>query len=36
MLLTALAERDFITQGHAERLSKMADKLADRMCLSDR
>jgi diguanylate cyclase (GGDEF)-like protein len=35
MLLTALAERDFIIQGHAERLSKMSEMLADRMHFSD-
>jgi diguanylate cyclase (GGDEF)-like protein len=35
MLLSALAERDFVAQGHAERLSKMADMIADRLHLSD-
>ncbi len=35
ILLTALAERDFISQGHAERLSKMAETIADNMHLDD-
>ncbi len=35
ILLTALAERDFINQGHAERLSKMAETMADKMHLND-
>jgi diguanylate cyclase (GGDEF)-like protein/PAS domain S-box-containing protein len=34
MLLKALSERDFIAQGHSERLSKMAEMIADRMNLS--
>jgi len=33
--LSALAERDFVAQGHAERLSKMAEVIADRIHLSD-
>jgi diguanylate cyclase (GGDEF)-like protein/PAS domain S-box-containing protein len=35
ILLSALAERDFVAQGHAERLSRMADVIADRIHLSD-
>jgi diguanylate cyclase (GGDEF)-like protein/PAS domain S-box-containing protein len=35
ILLSALAERDFVAQGHAERLSKMAEMMADRIHLSD-
>jgi len=35
ILLSALAERDFVAQGHAERLSKMADMMANRIPLSD-
>jgi diguanylate cyclase (GGDEF)-like protein/PAS domain S-box-containing protein len=35
MLLTALSERDFVAQGHAERLTKMAELMARRMRLSD-
>jgi diguanylate cyclase (GGDEF)-like protein/PAS domain S-box-containing protein len=35
MLLAALSERDFVAQGHADRLSTMADLLARRLGLSD-
>ncbi len=35
MLLTALSERDFVAQGHADRLTKMAELIARRMRLSD-
>ncbi len=35
ILLAALSERDFIAQGHVERLSKMAGTMADRMNLAD-
>ena len=35
ILLTALSERDFIAEGHVERLLKMADKMARRLKLSD-
>ena len=35
ILLAALAERDFVAQGHAERLSRLAEILAGRMHLSD-
>jgi len=35
ILLSALSERDFVAQGHAERLANMAELLADRMLLSD-
>jgi diguanylate cyclase (GGDEF)-like protein/PAS domain S-box-containing protein len=35
ILLSALSERDFVAQGHAERLANMAEMLADRMLLSD-
>ena len=35
ILLSALSERDFVAQGHAERLSVMAELIAERMHLSD-
>ena len=35
MLLAALSERDFVAQGHADRLSAMADQIARRMNLPD-
>ena len=35
ILLSALSERDFVAQGHAERLANMAEMLADRIPLSD-
>jgi diguanylate cyclase (GGDEF)-like protein len=35
MLLAALSERDFVAQGHAERLSTMADLIARRLSLPD-
>lgn len=35
MLLSALAERDYIAQGHVDRLTKMAETAADNMNLSD-
>ncbi len=35
ILLSALTERDFVAQGHAERLSRMAEMIAGRMHLSD-
>ncbi|MCF7907696.1 MAG: PAS domain S-box protein [Candidatus Omnitrophica bacterium] len=35
MLVAALSERDFISQGHLERLSVLADKMADAIALSD-
>ena len=35
ILLSALSERDFVAQGHAERLANMAEMLADRILLSD-
>jgi HD-GYP domain-containing protein (c-di-GMP phosphodiesterase class II) len=35
ILLSALAERDFVAQGHAERLSRMAEMIAGRLHLSD-
>jgi diguanylate cyclase (GGDEF)-like protein len=35
MLLAALSERDFVAQGHAERLSTMADIMARRLSLPD-
>jgi diguanylate cyclase (GGDEF)-like protein/PAS domain S-box-containing protein len=35
MLLAALSERDFVAQGHAERLSTMADLMARRLSLPD-
>jgi diguanylate cyclase (GGDEF)-like protein/PAS domain S-box-containing protein len=34
-LLAALKERDFITQGHSDRMSKMAELMAERMSLTD-
>jgi diguanylate cyclase (GGDEF)-like protein/PAS domain S-box-containing protein len=34
ILLSALSERDFVAQGHAERLSAMAERIADRIHLS--
>lgn len=35
ILLAALAERDFVAQGHAERLSIIAEQIAQRLQLSD-
>jgi HD-GYP domain-containing protein (c-di-GMP phosphodiesterase class II) len=35
MVLTTLAEKDFIAQGHSERLSKMAETIATRMHFSE-
>ena len=35
MLLAALSERDFVAQGHADRLSTMADLMARRLNLPD-
>ncbi|MFC2149238.1 HD-GYP domain-containing protein [Candidatus Auribacterota bacterium] len=35
MLLTALAERDYIAQGHSKRLTDLAGMMADNMDLSD-
>lgn len=35
ILLSALSERDFVSQGHAERLSAMAEQIAGRIHLSD-
>jgi len=35
MLLAALSERDFVAQGHADRLSTMADLIARRLGLPD-
>jgi diguanylate cyclase (GGDEF)-like protein/PAS domain S-box-containing protein len=35
MLLTALSERDFMAQGHSERLTDLAVMMADKMSLSD-
>jgi diguanylate cyclase (GGDEF)-like protein/PAS domain S-box-containing protein len=35
MLLAALSERDFVAQGHAERLSTMAERIARRLSLPD-
>ncbi len=35
ILLSALSERDFVSQGHAERLSAMAELIADRIHLTD-
>jgi len=35
MLLTVLSEKDFIKQGHTERLSKMAEMLSESMNLPD-
>ena len=35
MLLAALSERDFVAQGHADRLSTMADLIARRLNLPD-
>lgn len=35
MLLTALAERDYVSQGHVERLAHMAELMADALGLQD-
>jgi diguanylate cyclase (GGDEF)-like protein/PAS domain S-box-containing protein len=35
MLLAALSERDFVSQGHAERLSEMAERISRRLNLTD-
>jgi diguanylate cyclase (GGDEF)-like protein/PAS domain S-box-containing protein len=35
MLLAALSERDFVAQGHADRLSKMAEVMAHKLSLPD-
>lgn len=35
ILLSSLSERDFVAQGHAERLSVMAELIAERIHLSD-
>ncbi len=35
ILLSALSERDFVSQGHADRLSVMAELIADRINLTD-
>jgi HD-GYP domain-containing protein (c-di-GMP phosphodiesterase class II) len=35
ILITALSERDYITQGHVERLTKMAELMGERVGLSD-
>jgi len=35
ILLSALSERDFVSQGHADRLSIMAERIAGRIHLSD-
>jgi diguanylate cyclase (GGDEF)-like protein/PAS domain S-box-containing protein len=35
MLLAALSERDFVAQGHADRLSTMAERIARRLGLPD-
>jgi diguanylate cyclase (GGDEF)-like protein len=35
ILLSALSERDFVAQGHAERLSVMSELIAERIHLSD-
>jgi diguanylate cyclase (GGDEF)-like protein/PAS domain S-box-containing protein len=35
MLLAALSERDFVAQGHAERLTKMSERMSRRLDLPD-
>ncbi|QNB48078.1 HD domain-containing protein [Thermanaerosceptrum fracticalcis] len=35
LLLEALAQRDFVAQGHVERLVNMAERMADRLGLSE-